>query len=90
VIHEETKGDSLAFVSAAHGSGHAPEVVAAAVRSLAECLDPPLSSLIRRGDQALVKAIWAVRASGTPESESPLIPPTSRRSSNAFSTAEPT
>ncbi len=55
VIHENTKRESLALVSAAHNDSHAREAVATAVRSVVEHLDPPLSSLVRRGDRILVK-----------------------------------
>ena len=55
VIHEDPKRRPLTFVSAAPNDGYAREVVAVAVRSVVEHLDPPLSSLIRRGDRVLVK-----------------------------------
>lgn len=42
-------------MSAAHNNSHAREVVTGAVRSVVEHFDPPLSSLVKRGDRVLVK-----------------------------------
>jgi len=54
VVREDTRPS--AFVSAAQNDCHAREVVSAAVRSVVDHLEPPLSSLIRRGDRVLLKA----------------------------------
>jgi uncharacterized protein (DUF362 family)/ferredoxin len=55
VVQEDTIKYPLAVVSAAHNDSHAREVTAVAVRSVVDHLDPPLPSLIRRGDRVLVK-----------------------------------
>src|SRR5215467_15678342 len=44
-----------ATVSAAPSDRHATDAVSAAVRRVVEHLDPPLSSLVKRGDRVLVK-----------------------------------
>jgi len=44
-----------ASVSAASSDGHTREAVSTAIRSVVEHLDPPLPSLIKRGDRVLVK-----------------------------------
>src|SRR5262244_2418597 len=44
-----------ATVSGAPGGRHDGDVVSAAVRTVMEHLDPPLSSLVKRGDHVLVK-----------------------------------
>ena len=54
VVREDMRPS--ACVSAAQNDCHAREVVSAAVRSVVDHLEPPLSSLIRRGDRVLVKA----------------------------------
>ncbi len=65
VVREDTRPS--AFVSAAQNDCHAREVVSAAVRSVVDHLEPPLSSLIRRGDRVLVKANMGCSGFRNPE-----------------------
>ena len=51
----DAKPYPLTSVSAAHNYTHQRETVAAAVRLVVDNLDPPLASLVKRGDHVLVK-----------------------------------
>ena len=55
IVHQDTKQRPLTFVSTAQNDSHTREVIAAAVRSVVDHLEPPLTSLIRHGDRVLVK-----------------------------------
>src|SRR5437870_3187848 len=55
VGYEGAQPHPLTYVAAACNNSHAREAMAAAVCSVVEHLDPPLSSLVRRGDRVLVK-----------------------------------
>ena len=65
VVREDMRPS--ACVSAAQNDCHAREVVSAAVRSVVDHLEPPLSSLIRRGDRVLVKANMGCSGFRNPE-----------------------
>ncbi len=67
VIHDDTKRNSLAFVSAAHSRSYARDAMAAAVRSVVEHLHSPLSSLVRSGDRVLVKVNMGCSGFRNPE-----------------------